>query len=1144
MKKLPIKLPLLRNKWYLPKFLMVMKLTVFIFITSTLNLLAAESYSQAARLNVDFENSSVLQVLSSIEEQSDFYFLYSTKLVDINRRVSVDYKDAPIDDVLVGLFEGTDVDFLVMDKQVVLSKKELLGKTPPADKQQQGRTITGNVTDESGQPLIGVTVLVKGTTIGTITGRDCSYTLNNVPDDAVLVFSYVGMLTQEVPVGAQTTIDVTMAYDAIGIEEVVAIGYGTQRKENVIGSVTTVRAKDLTAAPVSIVSNALSGRLPGATIVQTSGEPGNDAPIIRVRGKSTLNNNNPLIVIDGIPGRDLNSLNPSDIESITVLKDASAGIYGARAANGVILVSTKKGTKDMPAKLSYSFYQGFLSPTKMPELVDAPTYARMIREMQSYRNVDESNMQFSEEDIQKFESEEYPWTHPNTDWYAEVLKNYSSTRNHNIEVQGGTKGTAYHGSFGTQYDDGIYKNSGTSFNRYNLKLNVSTELNEYLSVMLDVNGILEDRMYAATSAEDTWRHLSIEFPTVHARWPNGLPGPMAHGDAHPIVSPTFESGFDESKTYRSNNLLSAVFKVPWIEGLNLSGYYAYDIFSRKRKLFEEPITAYSLDEAGYFAAGNTGKEDGSDFLIAAKHQLQEPRLTNYSFSAKTSTANIKLEYVNTFNEIHNIQAFAAYEQNEYEGESFEAFRRYFLSSQLPYLFAGGDSEKDNDESAEIDAQVNYFGRISYNYNQTYYLQFSFRRDGSLRFSEESGRWGNFPSVLVGYRPSQQEWWQNSLGFINDFKLRFTWGQMGNDRVDPFQYLTSYGFSTGYTLGSSKIYSSSLSQTSVPNPNITWEVSNMYNFGWDAYLFNNKVEFETDLFYERRNNILVKRNLSVPRFTGMSLPDENFGIVDNRGIELLLSYRDNAGDFNYVFSGNFAFARNKIIEYDEPERPVPWQTRTGHPMNSILLYRSLGIYSTTEEVESTPHVSGARPGDIIIEDYDGDNEITSDDLQLFDLSPIPEIIYGFSFALSYKGWQLNGLVQGQARTMAPRFLGTHTAGSGGGYLQYFAEDRWTPENTNASKPRAFERTEEYWREDFETDFNYSDNSFVRLKNLQLSYNIPYSIINRIQLSNARIYLSGQNLFLIYSANEITDPETYDLREYPLMKVMALGAQITF
>lgn len=1008
---------------------------------------------------------------------------------------------------------------------------------------QQERTITGTVTDNDGVPLPGVAVTVRGTTIGSVTNVDGQYSLT-VPEDAqFLRFSYVGMESRDINIAGQTVIDVVLAPDVIGLDEIVVVGYGTQTRANVIGSVTTVRSEDIASAPVSRVSNALAGRLPGAIVMQTSGEPGYDQSTIRVRGNATLGNNNPLVVIDGVLGRDINSLHPDDIESITVLKDASAAIYGARAANGVILVTTKRGGTDTPPSFTYNFHEGFLSPTMLPELTDAVTYATMIREMQSYRGVDESNMMFSDEDIAKYASGEYPWTHPDTDWYAEALKNYSTTRHHNFSVTGGTQSVSYFASFGSQFDDGIYTNSATSYNRYNLRANIDVRVNEYLSLGLDIAGIQENRMFPTKSAGAIFSAIVRSKPGEHALYPNGLPGPdIEYGD-QPMVAASFETGFDDDKQFRSNNIMSAQLKIPGVEGLALSGYYAYDRFFRERKLFQKPFILYQLDTDAYLAAGNTGREDGSEFLIGTSKAYPEPRVRDYSYGSLSTTVNLKLDYNNSFNGVHNVDAFVSYEHNEYNYQGFEAFRRHFITDQLPYLFAGGVAGQLIHSSVSIDARVNYFGRLAYNYDETYLFQFSFRRDGSLRFSEEAGRWGNFPSVLIGWRPSQEDWWRNSLGFIDYFKLKASWGQMGNDLVSHFQYLASYAFGTGGVFGDNRAYSTGLYQTGTPNPFITWEVANVFNFGWESMFLNNRMSFDVDLFYERRNNILVQRDASVPRFTGISLPDENFGIVDNKGFEAILGYNQRTGAVRYGFSGNFAFSRNIVQEFDEPERSVPWQVRTGGPQGAQLLYRSAGVFRDWDHVNSLPHVPGARPGDIIIEDYDGDGQITPDDRTLFPLTTTPEITYGLSFNVGYGSWDLRGLIQGQGRAL--RYIYTDgRQGTAGNYFQYDADGRWTPDNPNASKPRAFERGEEYWRNTHITDHHYADVSFARLKNIQLSYTLPRSLQQAVSLSDARVYVSGQNLLLLYSGNPIMDPEVGGMGSYPIMKVVTLGAQITF
>jgi TonB-linked SusC/RagA family outer membrane protein len=1012
----------------------------------------------------------------------------------------------------------------------------------PSGNEPQQIVITGTVTDKNGVEIPGVNVVVTGTTIGAMTDIAGKYSIAVPAGTKSLTFTFVGMQPQEISIGTMTNIDVTMAEAAVGLDEVVVVGYGTQKKINVIGSVTTISSKEITTAPISNISNALAGRLSGAVVQQGGGEPGNDAANILVRGVATLGNNSPLIVVDGIPGRDLNSINPSDIENISVLKDASAAIYGAAAANGVILVTTKRGKEGEPLTVSYGFYDGFSSPTKLPKLADAPTYAQMIRELQSYEGVDPSQMMFSAEDVDKFKSGQYPWTYPNTDWYGAVMKQTTQTRNHNLSLSGSKGAIDYYTSFGTQYNDGIFKNGSTEFRRYNIKSTIDAKVNEYLSLGLDINFSQENRTYPSVSSGSNFDALQRQFPTTPAIYPNGLPGPDNIGYGfNPVVTATDQTGFDASKNYYLNNIFSASLKIPGVKGLVVSSYYAYDIINGSEKIFQKPWTLYALDTQAYLAAGNTGAEDGSAFLIGSLRGPTDIWLRDLNSNTTTKTFNFKVDYTTTINDVHNISAFYAYENSEYAYNQVMAYRRNLISYQLPYLFAGGQALKDNDEMVAIDARVNYFGRISYNYKEKYLFQFSLRRDGSLRFSEQSGRWGNFPGVLAGWNISKEDFWKNNVKFINFLKLKASWGKLGNDRVEPFQYLSSYSISNGWVTGA-RIYNVGLAQVGATNPDITWEVANIYNAGFESMLLNSKLTLNADFFYERRTNILVKRNASVPQFTGITLPDENYGIVDSKGLEIVLGYADAGKDFSYSVNGNFAFARNKVVEFDEPAKSVEWQVLTGHPQNSTLLYHAIGIFADQTQINNTPHVDGARPGDIILEDYNKDGEITADDRILLFKTSVPEITYGISFSLSYKNWSLNGLVQGAGNMVKQIY--TDYIGLSGNYLDWDAQGRWTPENIHASKPRAVDRTAAYWRTDYPNDFYYHNCNYARMKNLQLVYNLPAKIQNAIHLKNAQVYISGQNLFLVYAANKIMDPEINSIFSYPLMKIYAVGAKISF
>lgn len=1003
----------------------------------------------------------------------------------------------------------------------------------------QQRTIQGVVTSENSEPLPGVNILIKGTSNGTTTGINGAYTLEASQGD-VLVFSFIGYQQQEVTVGSQTTIDLSMNEDMQSLSEVVIIGYGAEKKVNVIGSVETISTKEITAAPVGTVSNALAGRLPGLIVRQPQGEPGADAADLLIRGVGTLGNSSPLIIIDGVEGRDINAVNASDIESISVLKDASAAIYGARAANGVILVTTKRGTTGVP-QINYSVFAGFLTPTWLPGQTDAATYAQMVREYETYAGVSEANLRYSLEDIEKYKSGEYPWTHPNTDWNEVVLRDFSHTNTHNLSINGGSEKVTYYGAFGYHHTDGIYNNDATDFKRFNVKLNVNFKVNKYLNVGLDLNEIQENRMASAMDRETIFNVINQAKPTDPAYWPNGQPAPGSFGFGYqPALISSFDYGFNDRKAFKSYNTINAALKIPGVEGLTLSSYYSYDIDFNKGKLFSQPVYGYTLDRGAYLAAGNTGSEDGSAFLTRASSNA--PReLTDTYGDANRKLWNVKLDYVTKINDVHNISAFVAYEQFENYGHEIESYRTGFISNELPYVFAGGNVNKDNDGDVSTDARVNYFGRLSYNFKEKYLFQFTLRRDGSLRFSEESGRWGTFPSVLAGWIVTQEDFMNDS--FIDFLKLKASWGRMGNDRVDPFQYLASYSFGDGGVYGTGGAYYNSLYQNVTPNPSITWELANTSNVGFEASFFNDFF-LNADFFYQRRSRILVERNASVPDFAGISLPSENFGIVDSRGFEIELGYQAQKTDISYGLSGNFAFARNKVVEFDEPAQQVPWQVRTGHPIGSRLLHKAVGIFRDQEHVNSLPHVLGAIPGDVIIKDVSGDGKITAEDRILFDQTSVPEVTYAVSMNFSYRAFRLTALVTGVG-TAWRQMLGSQQ-GSAGNYYQFQADGRWTPENPDATKPRTANGWSPYWRSgSFRTDVEFQNMEFARLKNVELSYTLPRNLQDAVLLSNAQIFLSGQNLFLIYASQGVWDPEFSAGRDnYPIMKVFTLGARVSF
>jgi len=549
---------------------------------------------------------------------------------------------------------------------------------------------------------------------------------------------------------------------------------------------------------------------------------------------------------------------------------------------------------------------------------------------------------------------------------------------------------------------------------------------------------------------------------------------------------------------------------------------------------------YDLDKDAYLSAGNTGKEDGSDFINILKRGPATPTLNDSYTDSKSTVFNISATYEKIFNSVHNFNAFIAFETNDYKSKGISRFRKDFISDRIPYLFAGGDDGKTNNSWVSIDTQANYFGRLMYNYDGTYLFQFTFRRDGSLRFSKEYGRWGNFPGVILGWIISNEDFWKEHLSSIDFFKLRASWAELGNDRVPAFQYLTSYQFGTGIALGSSRSYYSSLYQSNIPNPRITWEVANMYNAGFESIFLNNHFQFNTDLFYQRREDILVKRNASVPSYIGLSLPDENFGIVDNKGIEIVLGYNNKSGDLSYSFKGTYTYAINSVVEFDEPLKINEWQTLTGHPIGTQLLYNKIGVFNDSTELMSYPHLPGTKPGDIILEDYNKDGKITSDDMILVDKTANPRSTYSVNFNLTFKNWYLSALFYGVGDCMRQK--------NQGNYKMLSPDDRWTKDNPTSEIPRTSSGHSFGVSGGGASTYSYLDASYFRLKNLNISYRLSSDLVSKIYLKEASIYASGENLFLLSKLKTPVDPELgqqgNQFSNYPINRVISLGIRVAF
>ncbi|WP_240312827.1 TonB-dependent receptor [Flavihumibacter solisilvae] len=1102
-----------------------MKLTA-LFLTVFCLQVAATGMAQET-VTVSVRNTSLKKLFSIIQRQTNYRFLYHDGLVSGETRIDLEVSDMPVDQVLNRVLSNTSLSYRLVNKNLVV-----INRSAEMDKDI---TVRGKVTNEQGQPLEGVSVNIKGSKSGTVTSATGEFELE-VPEGSVLVVSSIGFDSKEVTVNGNEPISLKMIPSSKGLEDVVVIGYGTSKKTTLTGSVSSVKGRELIQSPATNVSNSLVGRLPGLTAVTGSGEPGYDGSTLRIRGMNTLNNNDVLVVVDGIAGRSLDRIDPNSIESVTVLKDASAAIYGAQAANGVILVTTKRGKLGKP-EISFNVNFGYNQPTRIPKMADAATYATMLNEIAAYNG---SPAKYTDEEIRKFSDGSDLWKYPNTDWFDETLKKRSAQNAYNVTVSGGTDAMRYFVSLGAKTQEGNYYNSATKYNQYDFRSNLDGKINKYMSLAVDVAGRLEDRNYPVRGAGSIFRMVMRGKPTLPAYWPDGTPGPdIEYGD-NPVVISTDATGYDKDKYYVLNTNLKLNISVPGVKGLTLTGNASFDKGFDFRKTWQTPWYLYTWDY-------NTYDADGNPVLVKGKRGFDDARLNEYSRDEITKTFYGLANYDTKIAGDHGIRLMVGSELRKGNADYFNAFRRYYASTAIDQLFAGGAAEINNGGSGWVNARLNYFGRVNYAFREKYLAEFVWRYDGSYIFPEQN-RWGFFPGVSLGWRVSEEPFFANNINFIDNLKIRGSWGQTGNDRILEWQYMTTYAYgnfiSSPYfpfvTNGSTE--NQTLYETRIPNLDVTWEKADQANIGFDMTMLSNRLSIEADYFNYKRSNILYPRNASIPASAGLTLPPENIGIVVNRGFDFNITYRNGTRDFSYSVGLNGGYAKNKIQFWDEAPGAPEYQRSTGHPMSTGLYYEAIGVFHDASELDKYPHWSGAKPGDLIFADLDKNGVIDPDDRKRVDKSTVPTFTGGLNLSLQYKGFDLALLFQ--AATGAVNYINTES-GEIGNYLQSFADGRWTTGNPTSDKPRAFNRGNEYWASNNNTYFLLKTD-YVRLKNLQLGYTLPVSLTQKAGMQQMRLYISGYNLLTYSPDYKDFDPEASagSGQSYPLQRVLSAGATLTF
>lgn len=1118
MKKICIGLPV-PLKRHFKKLMLMTKLTLFLTLFCVVQL-SATVYSQT-RLTVDSKNRTVKEVLFDIENQSNFRFFYNEKFMDLNRRVSFDIKNQSIDEVMNRLFDASGVTYKIMENNLIVI-------TP--GESQQNKTVQGKVTDSSGQPLPGVSVVVKGTSQGIVTNVDGVFQLSGVPSNATLVFSFVGLKAKEVLVGNQTTINIVMEEETIGIEEVVAIGYGTQKRANLTGAVSTVSLPQMEKRTVAQTSLALQGLVPGVTVTQRSGKPGGDGGIISVRGKTTIGNNDVLVLIDGVESS-INSIDPKSIESISVLKDAaSSAIYGNRAANGVILITTKRA-EEGKASVSYNSYVAKGVPTNVPRYVGAVDFMKYISIAKRAVGM---TPEYSEEYIKEYEAgvARNDPNYPDVDWFDATATNDGLITNHFITVSQGTSKIKSLTQAGYLSQNGITEN--TNFKRYTLRSNTDYNISPKFTLSSDIAAVYS--VAKEPSKLSTGYNFVGRIPANQAAFlADGRYGPGWQG-VNPVAYYK-DGGIITNAAPSAIMNFVATFKP--VKELELQGQYALNYWEGHNTNWNKRVQLYL--------------NDGSpDPQTQSKSTLTE--------TTNRSMRNLlvgRATYSKSFIDAHNFKIMAGYQQETFWNKWHTGYREVFPFPDYPVLNAGGqENQKSSGSASEYNLQA-VFGRLNYDFKGKYLFEANLRYDGSSRFAE-GYRWGLFPSVSAGWRVSEEAFWSDYKDVVNNLKIRASWGQLGNQNTLNGYYPSQSTVNLGTNYIFDKNITSGAAITTMANSIISWETTTMSNFAVEFSLLR-KFDITAEYYYRVTDDILL--NLDIPLIIGLSAPAQNAGKLENRGWEVAATYNDKFGDFNFSAMFNISDVKNKILDLKGINETGLTVNREGYSMGSLYGYESMGYivpedYDTEGKYLGATQIGNYGPGDIkykdqLTVDTDGDGipdaadgVINTSDKVIIG-STIPRFTYGLNLYGEYKGFDLNLMFQGVGK--ADGYVWGHSIGSfyEGGSMPEIGKDYWTPENRDARFPRlAFNNSNNQQS----SSFWIKDAAYLRLKNVQFGYTIPQTVLSKIGISNLRFYVSTDNVFTISKFWKYFDVESPVLSGYgnfyPIMRTTTIGIDLRF
>ena len=1109
-------------------------IAIILFFSALLS--AAPLYGQ---ISVTFKDVPLMEALSTLENKSEYSFFYSNMLPDKDARVSIDAKDKSIEFILDNIFSNLSISYEINGHQIVLSE----------DKKEEKNTsykASGVVVDSAGEPVIGAGVVIEGSTNGTITDVDGRWELVVPSTTTKIVISSLGYKEQIVAAGSASARTVTLQEDSQMLQETVVVGYGVQKKVNLTGAVAMVNSEEMNARPISSVASGLQGLLPGVTVVNSSSQPGQANTTIRVRGVGTIGNSNPLILIDGIEG-DISSINPEDIESVSVLKDAaSSAIYGARAANGVLLVTTKKlaAGKDAVTKINFSAYAGIQTPTRLPEMCDAIEF--MTLDNEARKNVDTADA-WLPEDFDKVRNNTDPNYFGNTDWIGQVLKKVAPQQNYSLSLNGTLGNSGYMLSYRYFDQSGLTVGNSTGETRHNLRFKINTKLIDRVTLSSNL-GYTTTKVISPVSSLTSgggaiYTAMRIA-PNAPVRYTDGS---WAYGGGNTNPVAILRDG-GRAKTDADELSIMEVVKVDILKGWDVSATYNVTSYNGLKDILKKTITF-------------NNPQDGSTYSYQSPNSIK-----NIDYRHNQQTFILQTNFDLNFGK-HNVSGVVGMSQEWYTSRSFEASRTKLITEQDPTLNLGDPQTMSNASSYSSWAIRSGFGRISYNWNERYLLEGNLRYDLSSRF-HKSNRSGLFPSVSAGWRISEENFMAATRTYLDNLKIRASWGMLGNQYVGSSNY-PYLSVLQAYTSGVSMIGANATTgyvQSTLSNPNLSWEKIKMLDLGFDLAMFSNRLTFSFDWYNKDTDGILLK--LNYPAQLGAKPSEQNAGKVNNKGWEMDLNWRSQVGEFMYGIGFNLSDVKNKIVDLggNAPDLSGNQIRMVGYPIDAFYGYIADGLMTPedfkinnpethTYNLPNIPVILGNRyqPGDIKYKDLSGpdgvpDGRITPEYDRTVLGSSIPRYTYSVRGNLGWRGIDFSFVLQGVGKCSG--FLegsARHALQDMAAYPQKVHLERYnvvTNPNPKASYPRLTYNTG-FNQNTFST-FWLEDASYLRVKNVQLGYTFPEKWMKKARIDNFRIYASADNLFTFSKFFYAYDPETPVSRGgyYPLVKTVVIGVNLTF